>query len=98
VKSTDLGEAFLDEAKRLLNLEGGRVSLPTVQGLVIVFMCCASQGRDRAGRIFRYMAYDMLKRLHLIRAQKDHDPMDEEGHKWSQAASRASWGLYCFER
>jgi hypothetical protein len=97
VKGTDLSLSFLDEAKRLFHLESGKVSLPTAQGLAIVFMCCAGMGQDRAGRLFRHMAYDMLKRLQLIRAQKELNPLDEDSIKWSRAASRASWGFYCFD-
>ncbi|KAI9150359.1 Nitrogen assimilation transcription factor nirA 5 [Paramyrothecium foliicola] len=100
IKRIDLREDFLNHAKHLLALESGKLSLPTVQGLVIMYMCCAGMGRDRAGMMFRFLAYDMLQRLHLIRVQRDvggQDAADEEAHQRSQAASRTSWGLYCFE-
>ena len=35
--SKDLGTQFFDEAKKLLDLEGGRASLPTIQGLTLLF-------------------------------------------------------------
>jgi hypothetical protein len=54
-------------------------------------------GRDRAGAIFPYTAYEMLDRLKLetgfceaARASDDHVV-----HK---ALSHALWGIYCFER
>jgi hypothetical protein len=61
----DATENFEAQAKVLLDDENGRRSLPTVQGLLIMFAYNVAMGKDRAGLIFRYMAYDMLNRLRL---------------------------------
>lgn len=42
---------FLDEAKRLLDLEGGEASLPTLQGLALMFLVSSYSGQDRAGNV-----------------------------------------------
>ena len=42
---------FFDEAKKLLDLENGRASLPTVQGLTLLFTLSAFRGTDRAGMV-----------------------------------------------
>jgi len=89
---------FLDEAKRFLELEAGRESLPTVQGLALIFTVSAYQGVDRAGSIYRYTAYDMLRRMQLEKRfakLKDNVPSQLRD---KIAISRALWGLFCFER
>lgn len=53
VQSDDLSTKFLDEAKRLLDLENGRASLPTIQGLALMFALTAYRGMDRAGMASR---------------------------------------------
>ena len=88
---------FLKEAKRLLDRECGRRSLPTVQALLIMFACSTGMGQDRAGTMFRYTAYEMLKRLKLemkLRALE----ASGNSHEKSKALSRALWGIYFFER
>ena len=56
---------FSTEAKRLLDSEDGRRSLPAVQGLLIMYAYSTGIGKDRGGMMFRYAAYDMLNRLDL---------------------------------
>ncbi|KAF4979223.1 hypothetical protein FZEAL_4532 [Fusarium zealandicum] len=45
----DVGGQFLDEAKKLLDLEQGLVSLPTAQGHALIFTLSDYRGVDRAG-------------------------------------------------
>lgn len=47
----DLGTQFFDEAKKLLDLENGRASLPSVQGLALLFTLSTHIGTDRAGMV-----------------------------------------------
>ncbi|KAF5018796.1 hypothetical protein F66182_9214 [Fusarium sp. NRRL 66182] len=49
ISGKDVGVQFLDEAKKLLDLENGRATLPTVQGLTLMFTISAYRGVDRAG-------------------------------------------------
>jgi hypothetical protein len=94
----DITSQFLDEAKRLLDLETGRESLPTVQGLALLFTTSAFTGMDRAGSVYRYSAYQMLKRLRLEKrfAKLNDDDLSELRQK--RAISKALWGLFCFDR
>ncbi|KAM4062338.1 fungal zn(2)-Cys(6) binuclear cluster domain-containing protein [Hirsutella rhossiliensis] len=48
-----LGDSFFTEAKRLVNFENGRPSIPAVQALLIMFSYSCRMGRDRVGNIFR---------------------------------------------
>lgn len=47
----DLASDFLNEAKKLLDLENGRASVTTVQGLTLLFSVSAYMGSDRAGMV-----------------------------------------------
>lgn len=51
IAGKSVGAQFLDEAKKLLDLENGRASLPTVQGLTLMFTLSAYRGVDRAGMV-----------------------------------------------
>lgn len=53
-------ERFMDEAKKLFELECGRASLPTISGLYILFFVSAMLGKDRAGLMYRYMVCPLL--------------------------------------
>ncbi|KAH7144755.1 hypothetical protein DER46DRAFT_580667 [Fusarium sp. MPI-SDFR-AT-0072] len=67
IAGKSIGAQFLDEAKKLLDLENGRASLPTMQGLTLLFTLSAYQGMDRACMMYRLAAYEMFRRLHLDR-------------------------------
>jgi hypothetical protein len=91
-------ESFLAEAKKLLDLESGRASLPTVQALCLMYLAVTITGRDRAAIIFRFMAMEMTKRLKLEKvynALKDDDPLAELEKR---IISKTLWGVFCFER
>lgn len=93
----DAGEYFEAQAKVLLDVENGRRSLPTVQGLLIMFAYNVAMGKDRAGLVFRYTAYDMLNHLRLENAFSGVTNTNYD-YKERRAYSRALWGIYCFER
>jgi len=90
-------DRFLMEAKRLHDRESGRRSLPTVQALLLMFACSSGMGQDRAGTMFRYTAYEMLKRLRL-EAKLRFMESSGNSHDEQKAVARALWGIYFFER
>jgi hypothetical protein len=96
--STDLSTLFLNEAKRHMEEERGRSSIPMVQGLALVFSQLSAKALDRAGLMFRTAASEMLqtmqleKKLALLRSRGQGD--SEE----ARVISKAMWGLFCFDR
>jgi hypothetical protein len=66
-----------------------------------MYVCSAGMGRDRAGMMYRLVAYELLKQLCLeddtIRAfQKA--TIDHPTESALVSACRSLWGIYCFER
>lgn len=51
ISGQDIGLQFIEEAKRLLELEQGRASLPAIQGLSLLFSLSVYGGTDRAGLV-----------------------------------------------
>jgi hypothetical protein len=62
-----------------------------------MFAYTCGMGRDRAGTIFRYTAYEMLNRLKLETGFREAASVSYD-HVEQKALSRALWGIYCFER
>jgi hypothetical protein len=93
----DAAEHFYTEAKRLFDCENGRRSLPTVQGLLIIFTYSTVMGKDRAGMMFRHTAYKMLQQLDLEENFRSNTDV-RHNYREQKAFSRALWGIYCFER
>ncbi|KAH6973694.1 putative C6 transcription factor [Ilyonectria sp. MPI-CAGE-AT-0026] len=96
IDGRDIGSKFVDEAKKMLDRENGRASLPTVQGLALLFLLAGQTGSDRAGMMYRYASYEMLFRLHLDKAFNSIKD-DPAKSRQRQIISRALWGLFCFE-
>lgn len=93
-----IAETFLDEAKRLLELEHGRQSIPTVISLCLMYLTTALLGRDRVGAMYRYMAYAMAKRLRLEHKFFKMELEDPNQIVPMNILSKVLWGLFCFER
>ncbi|KAK2615012.1 hypothetical protein N8I77_001791 [Diaporthe amygdali] len=93
----NMSERFVDEAKKLFELECGRTSLPTVLGLYVLFFVSAMMGKDRAGLMYRYMAQHMLKQLRLDRRFDRLDEMQPEQALEREVISRSLWGLFILE-
>ena len=93
----DLCSMFLSEAKKQLDLEAGKVSYTSVQGLFILFVLSCCDGTNRAGSIYRMAAFDMLAKLKLEKTfARLRDSVPEEAeHK--RAISKLLWGLYVLE-
>ncbi|KAI5459475.1 hypothetical protein BGZ63DRAFT_466108 [Mariannaea sp. PMI_226] len=93
----NMAERFLDEAKKQLEIEGCRESIPTLNALCLMYLTSALLGRDRAGVMYRYAAYEMLKRLNLEKRFTKLDPSDPEVAEMRLILSKTLWGLFCFE-
>ncbi|GAB1316992.1 hypothetical protein MFIFM68171_07202 [Madurella fahalii] len=94
---TDLRRRFMSEAKYHLELEAGKLSLTTVQGLYLVFIVSCHEGTNKAGSMYRLAAADMLRNLTLDKAyaQWSH-PTPDEADKRS-ALSKTCWGVFNVE-
>ena len=92
-----LGAQFASEAKRHLDLEAGKISLTTVQGLYILFMVSCVVGINRAGAMYRLAALEFLSKL-----QTD-NPLAQPGSEapghadQRRALSEACWGIFKME-
>ncbi|KAM4057836.1 C6 transcription factor [Hirsutella rhossiliensis] len=93
----DMTERFLYEAKSLLYCEQGRASIPTAQALMLMFLTTTCLGRDRAGRIYRHHAIDMIQRLKI---EAKYTALLEDSHddpRERRLLAKALWGLFVFE-
>lgn len=91
-------ELFVQESKKLLDIEVGRATLPTVLALYLMYATLTFQGKDRAGNMFRYMTVDLLRRLNLERRfSKLRETAANEAQE-RRVISKALWGLFVFER
>lgn len=92
----DLGSRFLAEAKQHLDLEAGKGSITTVQGLYILFLVSCFDGTNRAGAMYRLAALDMLSKMRpekMLAKLSDQTP-DTETHR---ALAKLNWGVFNFE-
>jgi hypothetical protein len=62
-----------------------------------MFAYTCGMGRDRAGTIFRYTAYEMLNRVKLETGFHEAASVSDD-HVERKALSRALRVIYCFER
>ncbi|KAG5945456.1 hypothetical protein E4U53_006704 [Claviceps sorghi] len=92
----DLAVEFLNEAKKLLDMENGRASVCAVQGLALLFSVSACRGTDRAGILYRFAAYEMFNRLD-VEATYNAMRYDKTKELDRRILSRLAWGLFCFE-
>jgi hypothetical protein len=84
---------FSLEARRHYSLENARASLPTVQGLLIMFAASAFFDCNDTLSDYPSLAYSMLDRLHIEGNVAVNQVQDEK-----RAYSMAMWGVYCFEK
>ncbi|RAL10264.1 putative C6 transcription factor [Aspergillus homomorphus CBS 101889] len=87
------GAHFYAEAKRLLDEEAGRITLPTVQGLGVLWSCAARTGRDRQGWIYRnqlaYALQELLQRNSTLAVNPDLDTL-----RMVHGLNRTVWGIF----
>ncbi|KAK7418274.1 hypothetical protein QQX98_004059 [Neonectria punicea] len=93
----NLSQRFLQEAKMFLDREKGRASIPTVQGLIFMYLATALGGSDRAARVYRFTAYTMLRRLRLEERFHDLKTREPSNVQERRVISSALWGLFTIE-
>ncbi|RNJ60217.1 hypothetical protein D7B24_009249 [Verticillium nonalfalfae] len=96
ISGRKLGAQFLDEANKWLEIEGQRSTLPTAQGLALLFTLYAYRGMDRAGMMYRFAATEMFLRLDL-EARFEAVSNDQQGKREKAIISTALWGFFCYE-
>ncbi|KAE8313847.1 hypothetical protein BDV41DRAFT_246749 [Aspergillus transmontanensis] len=87
------GAHFYDEAKRLLDKEEGRISLPTVQGIGVLWARACMIGQDRQAWIYRsQLAYSAneLSQKHTVLAST----VNEDEVRMARVVNNTSWGLF----
>jgi len=97
LKGQDVKEQFIDEAKRLFDLQNGSASIPTMQALLIMFIYLALIGRDRAGNLLRFMAFDLAKRMNLENKFLGLDSRVPAEAKRRRVISKVLWGMHVFD-
>ncbi|KAK5625141.1 hypothetical protein RRF57_000858 [Xylaria bambusicola] len=95
VTKKDLREHFFTES---LKHSGSTIpTLPTIQGLWILFSISFLKGDDRNGSLYRFASYGMLSRSiirHFFPNLKDSNPKDDATKR---TMSKMMWGLFCLE-
>lgn len=90
---------FLEETERQLALEAGRISLPTLEALLIIYLSQTSFGLDRPANQRLPVAYDMYRRLGVGKRQRRPKPggNDVGFRRELKGKSIAAWGLFCYD-
>lgn len=90
---------FFEEAERLFALEAGRVSLPTVEALLLIYINQVCVGLDGPEKMRIAVEYDMYKRLGLGKKQRTPKSVgdNETFRRELKARSVAAWGLFCYD-
>ncbi|KAE8375266.1 C6 transcription factor [Aspergillus bertholletiae] len=87
------GAHFYDEAKRLLDKEEGRISLPTVQGIGVFWVRACMIGQDRQAWIYRnqlvYSANELSQKYTVLTSKAS-----EDEPRMAQVVNHTSWGLF----
>lgn len=92
VTGQNMQEAFFLEAQHFFERENNRASLPTAQGLLVLFMASAFLSRDGAAPMYRSLGYSMIDRLRL-----EDKALITEDEQERSAYFTAAWGFYCCE-
>ncbi|GAW26592.1 putative C6 transcription [Rosellinia necatrix] len=91
----DLREQFLAEAKKAYDHEVP--TIPTVQGLWIMFAVSSMKGEDKSGSLYRLAAYGMLKKSRLNQVFFSLNDTDRDEALKKRTISRIVWGFFCLE-
>ncbi|KAL4946526.1 hypothetical protein BDV06DRAFT_86936 [Aspergillus oleicola] len=86
---------FYEEAKRLLDKEEGHISLPTVQGLGVLWMCSCLTGRDRQAWIRGSQLAYSLRELSQASSNMPAEPgSDSDAVCMARTVNHTNWGLF----
>ncbi|KAI1120967.1 putative C6 transcription factor [Nemania abortiva] len=91
----DMKGQFLTEAKKQYDYK--LPTLPTIQGLWIMFAISYMKGEDRNGSLYRFASYGMLKRSRLNQVFSSLTDGKPEDAAKKRAISKTIWGLFCLE-
>ncbi|KAI0142929.1 putative C6 transcription factor [Xylariaceae sp. FL1272] len=91
----DMVERFWHEAMGLY--DHGAPSLPTIQGLWILFGISLLKGQDRRGSVYRLASYAMMKRMKPADWFTNTSGADGEQEARRRAISQTYWGIFCLE-
>ncbi|KAI1151903.1 putative C6 transcription factor [Nemania diffusa] len=95
VSNQDMRVQFLTEAKK--HYDHKVPTLPTIQGLWVMFAISYMKGEDRNGSLYRLASYGMLKRSEISRAISSVTDGGPEDASEKRAISKTIWGLFCLE-
>ncbi|KAI3331035.1 putative C6 transcription factor [Ustulina deusta] len=95
VTKQDMKEQFLAES--IKHAGHGTPTLPTVQGLWIMFSISYLKGEDKKGSLYRFASYGMLKRSRMDRLFRSLSDTNPEDASKKRAISKTIWGLFCLE-
>ncbi|KAI0409208.1 putative C6 transcription factor [Xylaria palmicola] len=95
ITQQNMRENFLDETKK--QYDHGLPTLPTIQGLWILFSVYSLKGEDRNGSLYRFASYGMLKRSRVNHVFSSLIGADSETVAKKRAISKTAWGLFCLE-
>ncbi|KAI0427478.1 putative C6 transcription factor [Xylaria sp. FL1042] len=85
----DLRDQFLAES--IKQSDHGIPTLPTIQGLWIMYSISYLKGEDKSGSLYRFASYGMLKRSRVNQIFSTLVDADK------RAVSKTVWGLFCLE-
>ncbi|KAF4815096.1 Nitrogen assimilation transcription factor nit-4 [Colletotrichum siamense] len=89
----DLRMLFLNEVRRQWELERGEALLTTAQALFIMYLTTLALGMETSATEYQLAACDMA---HTLQSEVQGSLGTNDRDK--RAASKALWGIYCFER
>ncbi|KAL9617570.1 MAG: hypothetical protein Q9160_007640 [Pyrenula sp. 1 TL-2023] len=93
--TSKLMDDFIDEAKKLLEEEDGKPSIPTTQGLGLLYMALCATGHDRVGYQYmkqaRLMCED-LSNVAVLGQDAIKSPAVEK--EFSEAIDYTCWGVF----
>ncbi|KAL4778539.1 hypothetical protein BJX76DRAFT_132127 [Aspergillus varians] len=84
---------FFEEAKRLLDKEEGRISLPTVQGLGVLWKCASITGRDRQAWISGGQLAYSVREVSQASANPSSEA-ESDATSMATIVNHTNWGLF----